>query len=136
MRTTGLLEGELTRSVIGAFYTVYTELGYGFLENVYVLALARELLKRGHTLRREVGMPVFYFGEQLCTYRCDMLVDDRLIVESKAGEALPPASIRQLRNYLKAARVEVGLLLHFGPEPKFYREILTPPQRRSSVVPP
>src|SRR3982750_2146895 len=100
MRTTGLIEEDLTRSVIGAFYTVYTELGYGFLENVYVLALERELVKRGHTVRREVGMPVFYFGEQLCTYRCDVLVDDKLIVESKSGELLPPSSIRQLRNYL------------------------------------
>lgn len=125
MRTTELIEGDLSQSVIGGFYAVYTELGYGFLENVYVLAMEREMRKRGHLVRREVGMPVFYMGEKLCTYRCDMIVDDRLIVEIKSGETLPPASIRQLRNYLKATRVEVGLLLHFGPEPKFYREIFT-----------
>jgi GxxExxY protein len=93
-------------------------------------------VKRGHAVRREVGMPVFYFGEQLCTYRCDVLVDDKLIVESKSGESLPPSSIRQLRNYLKATRIEVGLLLHFGPEPKFYRQIFEAVQSRSSAVPP
>src|SRR4029079_10276730 len=136
MGTAELIEGHLTQSVIGGFYAVYTELGYGFLENVYVLAMERELRKRGHLVRREVGISIFYLGEQLCTYRCDMIVDDKLISEIKPGEPLPAASIRQLRNYLKATRVEVGLLLHFGPKPKFYREILTQSQIRSSVVPP
>lgn len=59
MRTTELIEGDLSQSVIGGFYAVYTELGYGFLENVYVLAMEREMRKRGHLVRREVGMPVF-----------------------------------------------------------------------------
>jgi GxxExxY protein len=126
METKGLIEGPLTGSVIGAFYTVYSELGYGFVEKVYVLALDRELRKRGHIVRREVGLPICYFGEELCTYKCDMIVDDKLIIETKSGETLPPASQRQLRNYLKAARIEIGLLLHFGPEPKFYRQIFTP----------
>ena len=55
-RRGGLIEEELTRSVIGAFYDVYNTLGYGFLEHVYALALERELLARGHRVGREVSV--------------------------------------------------------------------------------
>ena len=82
-----LLDEELTRSIIGAFYTVYRILGFGFLEHVYA--------------------PV--------------LVDDRVIVELKASERLHPIAERQLYDYLRCTKLEVGLLLHFGHEPKFYR---------------
>ena len=55
-----LLEAEITRDVIGAFYDVYNILGFGFLEFVYSLALERELLRRGRTVGRDVSVPVTY----------------------------------------------------------------------------
>jgi len=78
-----LIEEEVTRKVIAAFYEVYDELGFGFLEYVHKTAL------------------------------------------------LPPIAIRQLTNYLRATKYELGLLLHFGPEPKFYRRILTADMKRT-----
>ena len=111
----------LTRSVIGAFYDVYNVLGFGFLEHVYVLALERELGARGHRVTREVSVRVFYKGEELCTQRIDMLVDDVLVVETKSGLDLHPSASRQLYNYLHATHLDVGLLLHFGPSPKASR---------------
>jgi GxxExxY protein len=127
---TQLIEHELTGAVIGAFFEVYNEMGFGFLEHVYISALEREMRARGLHPAREVGARVDYKGEDLCNYRLDMVVNERLIVEVKSTELLPPTSMRQLSNYLRSTTFEVGLLLHFGPEPKFYRRILTNDMKR------
>lgn len=120
------LKGEiLTRSVIGAFFEVYNTLGFGFLEHVYVLAMERELLARGHKVGRQVGVCIRYKGEELTFQRLDVLVDNALVVEVKSSYELHAAARRQLFNYLRATHLELGLLLHFGPAPKFYRLIST-----------
>ena len=54
-------------------------------------------------------------------YRFDLLVGQRVLVEVKAGEAIGPTAKRQLVNYLRGTGYVVGLLLHFGPAPKFQR---------------
>jgi len=116
-----LVEERLTHSVIGAFFEVYNTLGFGFLEHLYVRALERELVARGHAVGREVGISVRYKGEELGTQRLDMIVDGRLVVETKSTYELHKAAPRQVYNYLRATQLEVGLLLHFGPQPRFYR---------------
>jgi len=118
-----LLEEELTRSIIGAFFEVYNTLGFGFVEPVYVMAFERELKARGHRVGREVGVRIMYKGEHLTTQRLDIIVDDKIVVEIKSTLALHRAAPRQVYNYLRATNLEVGLLLHFGPEPAFYRQI-------------
>ena len=120
-----LLERETTGHVIGAFFDVYNKLGFGFLELVYMQALERELVARGRRVRREVLISVFYDGELLATQRVDMIVDDTVLVESKSSAVLPPTAKRQLLNYLRATSLRVGVLLHFGPEPRFYRMVHT-----------
>jgi GxxExxY protein len=122
-RTGGLIEEELTRSVIGAFFDVYNTLGYGFLAHVYALALERELLDRGHRVGREVSVNIVYKGLPLTSQRLDFVVDEKLVVEAKSTQTLPAFAPRQLYNYLRATNLAVGLLLHFGPEPKFHRLI-------------
>ena len=122
-RQGGLLEEALTRSVIGAFYDVHKELGFGFREYLYALALERDLVARGHRVDREVAVMVYYRGEPLAWQWLDMIVDERLVLETKATERLHPRASMQLFSYLCATNLEVGLLLHFGREPKFYRVI-------------
>lgn len=112
---------DLTFSVIGAFFEVFNILGCGFLEHLYVMALERELRARGHRVEREVSVRVTYKGEELGWQRIDMLVDDVLIVEVKSTFELPKSAKRQVYNYLRATGKPVGLLLHFGIEPLFYR---------------
>ena len=116
-----LLERETTSQIIGAFYEVYKVLGFGFLEHVYALALERELVGLGRSVWREVSVPIFYKGDLLTTQRIDMVVDDKIVVEIKSTYLIPPAAKRQTLNYLRASSLEVGLLLHFGPDAKFYR---------------
>jgi GxxExxY protein len=123
--TTELIEEELTQVVIGVFYDVYNSLGYGFLENVYGLAMERELTHLGQAVAREYPARIYLKGDPLCQYRVDMVVGEKVIVEIKATEQLHNSAMRQLRNYLKATDFEVGLLLHFGPEPKCYRQVLS-----------
>ena len=120
-----LVEGQLTHSVIGAFYEVYNALGYGFLERAYMSALEHELRTRGHAVSREVAVPVSYKGRDIGTQRLDMVVGGAVIVEAKSTEILHPSASRQLFSYLRATQMEVGLLLHFGPKPRFYRVFCT-----------
>jgi len=116
-----LLERESTHAIIGAFFDVYNQLGYGFLEHVYSLALERDLVARGRMVGREVSIPIRFRGEVLTTQRVDMIVDEKIVVEIKSTFVLPPTAKRQLLNYLRATNLEVALLLHFGPDAKFYR---------------
>jgi GxxExxY protein len=123
----------LTHTIIGGFFDVYHELGYGLLERVYAAALRRELESRGLVVDREVWIDVFYKGEAVDKQRIDMVVNYSVIIEIKATETVPPFSRRQLLNYLRATRLELGLLLHFGPEPKVYRLVDT--QKNSPQIP-
>ena len=138
-RPCGMARGELiyerlAHSVIGGFYDVYNTLGFGFLEQVYVTALERELRARGHAVGREVFVPVHYKGEQIVRQRLDMVVDEKLVVEIKSTYELHGAAARQVYNYLRATRLELGLLLHFGPQPKFYRILCRKPSTASSQI--
>jgi GxxExxY protein len=118
-----LIHDELTESVIGAFYDVYNTLGFGFLEHIYMTALERELIGRGHRVAREACIRVRYKGEELGQQRVDMIVDEKLVVEAKSTYELHRAASRQLFNYLRATNIELGLLLYFGPRPSFFRLI-------------
>lgn len=120
-----LLHQDISASIIRCFYTSYNKLGFGYLEKIYVSALARELAQVGHHVGREVVVPVFYDGEVLAHCRLDMIVDNTVVVEAKAGVALAVEAERQVYNYLRATRFEVGLLLHFGPRPTFKRFLCT-----------
>ena len=117
----GLIEEQLTHSVIGAFFAVHRKLGFGFLEQIYASALELELTARGHRVGREVEVIIRYDGVPIGRQRLDIVVDDKVIVEIKSPERLHKEAGRQLYNYLRASTLEVGLLLHFGREANFYR---------------
>ena len=116
-----LIQERLTHSVIGAFFEVHNTLGFGFLEQIYIGALALELQERGHVVDLEVSVRVSYKGAHIGWHRLDMIVDNLLAVEVKSTADLHPSARRQLLNYLCATRLELGLLLHFGASARFYR---------------
>lgn len=120
-----LLHKELTDEIIGAFYDVYNELGYGFLEKVYQNALYYELLERGFKVVPKPKVNVFYKEKIVGTYEPDLLVEDKITLELKAIERLHSDHEKQLTNYLKGTEIEVGLLLNFGIKPQFARKIFT-----------
>lgn len=117
------LFSEVTDAVICCFYSVYNTLGKGFLEKVYENALAVEMNERGILLQQQVPIQVLYKQVAVGQYVCDLLVDNKVIVEVKAVRTLLPEHDAQLLNYLKATGIKVGLLLNFGPEPEVRRRV-------------
>ena len=107
---------ELTEKVIGCAITVHRTLGPGFLESVYQNALAHELRKANLEVECERKIQVTYDGVVVGDFVADMLVQQVILIENKAVQALVPAHEVQLVNYLTATGIEIGLLLNFGSE--------------------
>jgi GxxExxY protein len=127
-----LLHEEITHSIIGAFHEVHNALGFGYLEHVYILALEIELKARGHAVAREVSVPVFYKGFPLTHQRFDMVIDGKVLVETKSTPKLPEIAPRQVRSYLQGTMLEVGLLLHFGQSANHFRIICSNQYKKSA----
>ena len=116
---------DLTDKIIKAFYTVYNKLGYGFLEKVYENALLIELRKMNLNVANRIPVKVYYDGVNVGVYFADLIVNNLVIIELKAAEGLAEEHEAQLTNYLKAAEIEVGLLLNFGKTPQFKRKVFS-----------
>lgn len=116
---------ELTKSIIGIYYDVYNELGYGFLEKVYHNAMIIELKKRGFEIDNQKKLNVLYKNEIVGEYIPDIIVNNKVILEFKTVEYLLEIHENQLLNYLKATDCEVGIILNFGKDPQFLRKIFT-----------
>lgn len=119
------IHSEITDLIIKAFFNVYNKLGCGFLEKVYENGMMIELKRLGLNAEKQKQLIVFYDEFEIGEYYADIIVNDCVIVELKATEAICPEHEAQLVNYLKATEIEVGLLLNFGKEPKFKRRVLT-----------
>ena len=105
----------LTGIIIGAAIEVHRILGPGLLESAYEACLAFELLQRGLKIERQVELPLCYKGMHLdCGYRLDLLVNEVVIVEAKAVNAIAPIHQAQLTSYLKLSGCKVGLLINFN----------------------
>lgn len=119
-----LLSG-ITDQIINAFFNVYNELEFGFLEKVYENALRIELEARGFTVRTQCPIPVYYRGVAVGKYFSDLIVDEQIILEIKSSAGITSAHTAQLVNYLKATGIEVGLVLNFGPKPTVARRVFS-----------
>ena len=116
---------EITDIIIKCYFAVYNKLGYGFLEKVYENALLIELRKTGIFCSSQFPIEVYYDEDKIGQYFADIIVNDSVIIEIKAAEALCEEHENQLVNYLKATEIEVGLILFFGKKPQFKRKIFT-----------
>jgi GxxExxY protein len=114
----------LLRRVIGVFYDVYNELGYGFLESVYREAMRLALTQAGLRVNAEVPVPVSFCGVVVGIFRADLIVDDCLLVELKALDQIVRQHESQTMHYLRATSIEVALLMNFGAQPRFKRIVL------------
>jgi GxxExxY protein len=109
-----LLHHELTHSIIGGFWAVKSQLGPGFLERVYANALAVILREAGLRVEREVAFEIIFHGVRIGWYRADMVVERKILVETKVMRAIPEELREVVLNYLTASRLRVGLILNFG----------------------
>jgi GxxExxY protein len=117
----GLKHAQLTEKLIGIFYDVYNELGFGFLESVYEESLVIALRQSGLSFERQILLPVSFRGQNVGHFRADMLVESSVLLELKSTRTLEPSHEAQLLHYLKSTEIEIGLLMNFGSRPQFRR---------------
>ena len=127
----GLIHRDLTNKIIGVFYEVYNELGFGFLESVYEDAMVIALEESGLQVEQQVAIPVLFRGRSLGNFGADLIVDGSVIIELKAVSRLVDAHIAQLMHYLRATDIEVGLVMNFGQQPEFKRRVFENERKRS-----
>jgi GxxExxY protein len=104
----------LARKIIGLAMKVHRALGCGFVESIYRDALAIELREAQIEFEIHPVLPVFYKEEEVGVFQADTIIENKLIVELKAVDALTVPHSVQLINYLSAAQIDHGLLLNFG----------------------
>jgi len=114
---------ELTGKILGAFFQIHKELGFGFSEKVYEAALEVLLKELGMIVERQKDIFVYYHGRMIGEFKADLIVNGVVLIELKSVEKLIDAHDAQMLNYLKSTEIEVGLLLNFGREAEFHRKI-------------
>ena len=110
----GYLYQELSHQVIGLAMKVHRTLLNGMPEQVYRRSLCHDLRKEGIPLEAEKRFQVTYDGELVGTFRVDLIVDGKILLELKAVEQLIDQHRSQILSYLKASGIQVGLLINFG----------------------
>ena len=117
---------EITEKIIGASYEVHNFLGNGFQEVIYQRAWAYEMRKKGLVFAREIEQPIFYkeIEQPIGTRRADFMVEGKVLVELKAIIVLEDVHTAQLLNYLRAYKIEVGLLINFGSKSMTFKRLV------------
>jgi len=120
----GLAHEELTSKIIACAIEVHKALGPGFLESAYEAALSIELKHAGLQVEAQKLIPIMYRGTLVGEHRLDLLVEGKIIVELKAISALEDIHFATVRSYLKAAKLEHGLLLNFATMPLTIKRVI------------
>ncbi|MBU0528417.1 GxxExxY protein [bacterium] len=117
---------DITETIIGSAMKVHSFLGNGFQEVIYQRCLAIEFGQADLDFMREVEIPIYYHDEAVGTRRADFLVEGKVLVEIKAITKLEEVHWAQILNYLRAYKIEVGLLINFGDKSlQFKRFVLS-----------
>ena len=115
---------ELTHRIIGCAIEVHKHLGNGFQEVIYQRALFQEFIIQRIDSEREKEIPIHYKGHDIGTRRVDFFIDDKIMVEIKAIIKLEDVHLAQILNYLKAYKIEVGLLINFGSKSLTFKRVV------------
>lgn len=117
---------DITEKIIGASFEVHKFLGNGFQELIYQRALAYEMSKAGLEFAREIEQDIYYkdLNEPIGTRRADFVVEGKVLVELKAIIHLEDVHLAQALNYLKAYKLEVGLLINFGSKSLTFKRLV------------
>lgn len=112
-----MTENEISYKIRGAIFKVYNELGPGLLESIYEAALCYQLKKEGLNVQNQVPINVIYDGVILpVSYRLDILVENKVVVELKSVETLSSVFFKQLLTYLKITKLHLGILVNFNTD--------------------
>ena len=111
-----LIYEELSKKVINAYYNVQRILGKGLAEKVYENALCIELEEMGIPYVRQKELPVEYKGHNIGNYIADVVVDEKIILELKAVNAITQEHVAQTLNYINLTHSKIGYILNFSQQ--------------------
>jgi GxxExxY protein len=122
---------DITEKIIRASFEVHKFLGNGFQEVIYQRALAFELAQVGLAFQREIGQDIYYkeLPEPIGRRRADFVVEGKVLIETKAVIQLEDAHLAQTLNYLRAYKLEVGLLINFGSKSLTFKRLVLSPRK-------
>ena len=109
------ISDDITQKIIGSAYTVYNQLGFGFLESVYHKAMLFELTKHGLKVESEKPLEVYYDDQIIGKFFADLFVDGSFVIELKSVQQIAKEHEVQLVNYQNCIKKDIGLLINFGP---------------------
>ena len=110
-----MTENEIATISVDTAFHIHRDLGPGLFESVYERIMEVELTKRGLTVARQKPIPIVYHGVHFeAGFRCDLLVEDKVIVEVKSIETLHPVHRKQVLTYLRFGDKRLGLLINFN----------------------
>ena len=117
---------DITEKILGASFEVHKFLGNGFQEVIYQRALAWEMKQKGLEFEREIEQNIFYkdLPKPIGQRRADFVVEGKVLVELKAKVLLEDVHLAQTLNYLKAYKLEVGLLINFGSKSLTFKRLV------------
>lgn len=117
---------DITEKILGASFEVHKFLGNGFQEVIYQRALAWEFKQAGLMFAREIEQEIFYknLRSPIGTRRADFVVENKVLVEIKAVIQMEDVHLAQALNYLKAYKLEVGLLINFGSKSLTFKRLV------------
>ena len=108
-------ENEITGDILDSAIKLHRRCGPGMLESIYEQLLEAELIRPGHKVERQKSISFEYDGLlQENAFRVDLLVDDKVVVELKSAEQMKPVFMKQVKTYLVAMNLQVGVVVNFG----------------------
>jgi GxxExxY protein len=129
----GFKQLDLTSRIVGVFFEVYGELGYGFLESVYRSAMGMALREAGLEVKSEVEVHALFRGRSVGVFRLDFVVERAVVLELKVARSIDQSHLAQVLNYLRCTSIEIGLILNFGPRPQIRRVAFTNSRKRLPI---
>jgi GxxExxY protein len=110
---TKLIYADLTYKINGALFRVFNDVGTGHKENFYQQAVARELSLIKLKFIEQLPVKINYKGKRIGLYYFDFLVENKVVLEIKVRNYFSIKDIRQVYSYLKAKKLELGIIAHF-----------------------
>ena len=119
-----IVHKDLSYKIVGILFDVHTQLGNRYQEKYYQRAVGEGLKSVGLNFQKELTVDLVYNNKNIGKYFLDFLVDNKVILEIKAVPVLRPVDFQQVLGYLKAKKLELGILANFRPEVLEYKRIL------------
>ncbi|MBI4931776.1 MAG: GxxExxY protein [Bacteroidetes bacterium] len=128
-----LIEPELSYRIVGVLFRVYNELGPGLHEKYYQRACTAGFEEQTINFKQQAPIPMKFLEKEIGKYFADFIVDEKVIVELKAGNQINRKHAKQVIAYLKSTGLQLGILAYFGKDGVFFKRIINIPEEKNPL---